>query len=107
MRLQLRRNTHSITLKVSFNGTGSPEVGIVQVGDLTLARAAVIVGGRALTVATSVFADDDALMPLSDVAAFIDAHSNLPHKPLGCVGGQVSLVPPVVILPNGRGAGLG
>lgn len=84
LRLQLAGDTFNI----SFSGTGGAELQITKAGDvrmfrgdLVVANGGVIVGGQTLNVPDYVFAPDYPLMPLGDVAAFIAAHSHLPHVP--------------------------
>lgn len=84
LRLQLKGDAFNIT----FNGTGGAELAISKAGDVTVPRGdllvpngGVVVGGQGLNVPDYVFAPDYALMPLSDMAAFIAEHSHLPHIP--------------------------
>ena len=60
--------------------TDGPEFTLTAEGDLTI-PGNFISGATTLNVPDYVFADDYALRPLSEVQAFIDAHSHLPDVP--------------------------
>jgi hypothetical protein len=84
LRLQLNGDNFNI----SFNGTGGTELRVAKSGDVSVMRGdllvpngGVVVRGRGLNVPDYVFAEDYELMPLSEVAAFIEANSHLPHVP--------------------------
>ncbi|THD76786.1 hypothetical protein E7681_02805 [Thalassobius vesicularis] len=71
--------------RFSFVGTGAIEMELTQSGDLTTAGSVTatsfIANGTTLNVPDYVFSDSYNLMPLSEVAAFIEANSHLPKIP--------------------------
>lgn len=71
--------------RFSFVGSGAIELELTETGDLTASGSmyanSFVASGTTLNVPDYVFADDYDLMPLSEVAAFIDANSHLPKIP--------------------------
>lgn len=71
--------------RFSFVGSGAIELKLTESGDLTASGSmyanSFVAAGTTLNVPDYVFADDYDLMPLSEVAAFIDANSHLPKIP--------------------------
>jgi hypothetical protein len=82
MRMQLRGNKFNIVHNGSGGGLRIHQNSNVEVpnGDL-IVSGTIRSGGVNLNVPDYVFAPDYQLMPLGDVAAFIDANSHLPHVP--------------------------
>lgn len=75
----------SDTARFSFVSSGQVELELTDTGDLTAAGSVTatsfIANGTTLNVPDYVFSDTYELMPLSEVAAFIDMNSHLPKIP--------------------------
>lgn len=73
------------TVRFSYVGSGAVELELTESGNLTASGSmyadSFVASGTTLNVPDYVFADDYDLMPLSEVAAFIDANSHLPKIP--------------------------
>ncbi len=73
------------TIRFSYVGSGAVELELTESGNLTASGSmyadSFVASGTTLNVPDYVFADDYDLMPLSEVAAFIDANSHLPKIP--------------------------
>lgn len=67
--------------RISRSGTGGAEFELTDAGNLTIRGDYFAQGGTQLDVPDYVFADDYALMPLSDLEAFVRQHSHLPNVP--------------------------
>lgn len=81
--VQLNQDTDATApngLAITKVGTGVREFQLTTGGDLEIAGDFVS-NGTTLNVPDYVFADDYSLMPLDDLAAFIDANSHLPNIP--------------------------
>ena len=72
--------TSETVFNISKSGTGEVEFSVNQDGTVT-ARTAIKVGAVTLNVPDYVFEDNYDLMPLSDVAAFIEREKHLPNIP--------------------------
>jgi hypothetical protein len=82
LRMQLDGDVFTIFFNGTDDGLRVRQDGDVEVtgGDL-MVSGSISSGGTNLMVPDYVFAPDYELMPLEDVAAFIDANSHLPHIP--------------------------